>query len=255
MKRIKQFFKLISFASLLFCFVSNLKAQSNFSFQYLWLCDSTQTTFYKILLNRPGYTPIPYSLGAYYLPSGATYTPQGSITVGPCGGGADSVTVSFPDSSYQLLAFEMCDLGTSNPTSFIRVYKEKIKSSSVTRTIVGDFKATSGVNYTPTEDIIQGNCLASTIDTGQTINIINLRDDTLTITANSNRMGVDIWNVGTDTAFLIIYSDTVYLPPSPVIGEWFCNQQYDQALQKTYYCPKIYCDATGTQLSITQRSR
>lgn len=249
--------KFLKFLFLAFCFIlsSNAFSQTgqtgagSFDYEYQWLCDSTpQTTFYRVTLHRPGFAAI---VVGNYKPDGTSYTVTSVAKVGPCvtGGG------SYPDSTYQYDYLEMCDNSLSAPVNYIKIYRYATfnATGAKTRSFVGDFNPATGAAYSAGGSVYPGYCYALAVDAGTKINTIQATGTSGTLNYADNGMNVDILNVGTNIARLVINSDNFDLLP----GErWFCHQQWDEKTRSVYRCPGLTYDANhsgnSTTLHITQ---
>lgn len=243
-------FTLISFISL----PSNeVKAQvgqtgvGSFDYEYQWLCDSaSMTSFYRVYLHRPGFASV--VIGTFK-PDGTTYSPASTIKAGPCDFAAA------PDSTYQYFFDEMCDNLATAPVSFIKIYKYAVKNSSGVgqRSFIGDFSPVTGAAYSAGGSIYTGFCEALAVDAGTKVKVLQVTGSSGSLLLADNGMSVDILNVGTNTARLVINTVNYDLLP----GErWFCEDQYDQKTRSVYRCPALTYDANfsgSTTLHISQK--
>jgi len=250
--------KILNYLILIFMlciFSKDIQAQSNnYSYTYItWLCDANNVTYYRIYVNQPGKQPLAFG---NYLPNGSAYSPVGATTYGPCNA-TDTTIVNSIDSSYQYISFEMCDSLTSSPISFMRIYKygTKISTGAKQKSFIGDFKISTGASYTPSANYVSGNCLATSIDTGSKITVLQPTNTTGTITQSQGAMSISILNVGPDTARITVNAVTYDLLENET---WFCNSFYNEMNRKLYECPSVEYNCTvygATTLHITYISK
>lgn len=221
----------------------------SFDYEYQWLCDSSVSiTYYRVTLHRIGFAS---TVIGTYKPDGTAYTPVSTAKFGPCTG-----ATSNPDSTYSYHFIEMCDNLATAPVSYIKIYRYATTTANPgtkTRSFVGDFSPITGNAYSAGGSVFYGFCTALSVDQGTKVKVLQVTGSSGSLLLADQAMSVDILNVGSNTARLVINTVNYDLLP----GErWFCNQQFDQKTMSVYRCPALTYDANfsgSTTLHISQK--